>query len=61
MKDTSSSFRLSQFRTGVRRKEHAILIVLISVAATVVAVRGALALRRLWLTLPRSNADFGQM
>jgi len=37
------------------------LIVLISVAATAVAVRGALALRRLWLTLPRSNADFGQM
>ena len=37
------------------------LIVLISVAAAAVAVRGALALRRVWITLPRSNADFGQM
>jgi len=37
------------------------LIALLSFVALAAAVRAALALRRLWTALPRSNADFGQL
>jgi hypothetical protein len=37
------------------------LIVLLSVLATVSVARGAWLLHHLWRTLPRRNADFGLM
>ena len=37
------------------------LIVLLSVLATVAAARGVWLLHHLWRTLPRRNADFGML